>query len=60
VSALPASFRPVITIGSEHARVLVEQMVTVPPERLGDLVGHLSRSELESITEALRAVLALD
>lgn len=53
-------FRPTITIAEEDTQVLLEQTVAVAAERLGDLVGHTSRSELEDIDRALRLVLQLD
>lgn len=52
--------RPTITIGSTDTRVLIDQITTVAPERLGKLVGHVSRNELDDIDRALRMVLALD
>ena len=58
-SARPASFRPEIEIQGKTTHVLVEQTAAVDPERLGDLVGHLSRPELAAVDEALRIVLHL-
>lgn len=49
-----------IEIGDERTNVLVEQTAAVAPERLGDLVGHVSRAELEEINQALRLALELD
>ena len=59
-SAHPGSFRPTVTIGSEQTQVLVEQTVAVAPERLGNLVDHVSRAELDQINDALRLALQLD
>lgn len=59
-SARPQSFRPTITIGHEKTQVLVEQTAAVAPERLGSLVGHVSRAELDEIDDALRLALQLD
>ena len=59
-SALPRSFRPTVTINGERTLVLVEQTAAVAPERLGDLVGHVTRSELDDIARALRMALELD
>ena len=59
-SARPSSFRPVISIGDEHTRVLVEQIAAVNPGRLGKLVGRVGRSELSAIGDAMRLVLELD
>jgi mRNA interferase MazF len=59
-SALPRSFRPTITVNGEPTQVLIEQVTAVAPERLGELVGRVSRGEIEEINEALRLALELD
>ena len=59
-SAAPRIFRPTITVGKDQTQVLTEQTVAVAPERLGELVGHVSLAELQAIDAALRLVLALD
>ena len=59
-SAAPRIFRPTISIGQEQTQVLVEQAAAVDRERLGLLVGHLTRDELEAINASLRLVLELD
>lgn len=59
-SALPRVFRPTITVRNEQTQVLVEQTTAVAPERLGELVGRVSRAELDEIDKALRLVLELD
>ena len=53
-SAQPRTFRPTITIGTEAIQVLIEQTVAVASERLGDLVGRVSRNELDAINDAWR------
>lgn len=58
-SAVPASFRPTITVGERETRVLVEQTTVVDPERLGGSVGRLESSEMRAIDEALALVLGL-
>jgi len=40
--------------------VLIEQTTAVAPEGRGQLVGHVSRNELEQINDALRRAFALD
>jgi mRNA interferase MazF len=40
--------------------VLIEQTTPVVPERLGELVGHISRNESEQINDALRLAFTLD
>ena len=59
-SARPASFRPEVEIGGDVTRVLVEQTAAVDPERLGDLVGHLTRAEMDDVDAGLRTVLGLE
>lgn len=59
-SAPARVFRPTITIRQEQTQVLIEQTIAVAPERLGELVGHVSRSELEEINSSLRLALELD
>jgi mRNA interferase MazF len=58
-SARPTSFRPEIEIQGKTTYVLVEQTAAVDPERLGELVGHLTRAELTAVDGALRTVLHL-
>jgi mRNA interferase MazF len=59
-SAAPRSFRPTIVVEDQETQVLVEQTAAVAPERLGDLVGHVSHDELRQIDGALRLALELD
>jgi mRNA interferase MazF len=59
-SANPASFRPEIELGGETTRVLVEQTAAIDPQRLGQMVGHLSARELIQVSTALRIVLGLN
>ena len=59
-SASPRVFRPTVVIEGEETQVLIEQTTAVAPERLGALVGHVSRSELDQIDDALRLVFELD
>lgn len=59
-SAAARIFRPTITVAGEPTQVLIEQTSAVAPERLGELVGHVSRPELEEIDSALRLALQLD
>ena len=59
-SAPPRIFRPTITIGDEPTQVLTEQTAAVAPERLGDLVGHVSLDDMQQIEAAMRLTLALD
>ncbi len=56
-SARDTSFRPVITIDGAETKVLAEQTAAVDPQRLGEHVGHLTHSELDAVTSALRVVL---
>ena len=59
-SAPSRIFRPTIIIGQEETHVLIEQTTAVARERLGELVGHVSRQEFDEINIALRLVLQLD
>jgi mRNA interferase MazF len=58
-SARPTSFRPEIEIEGKTTLVLLEQTAAVDPERLGHLVGHLTRREMSTVDAALRVVLGL-
>jgi len=58
-SARGASFRPVIEIDGEQIAVLIEQTAAIDPQRLGSVVGHLSRAEIDAVDAALRVVLGL-
>lgn len=53
-------FRPSIFVNGQSTQVLTEQCAAVAPERLGELVGRVTHSELQSINAALRLVLELD
>jgi mRNA interferase MazF len=57
--ALPASFRPTITLKGEETRVLVEQTVVVDPQRLGRSAGRLDAGELRAVDESLTLILGL-
>lgn len=57
MGALPASFRPAITLDGRTTRVIVEQTTVVDPERLGRSVGRLDASELRAVDDALRLIL---
>lgn len=59
-AAKACAVRPTITIGEDETQVLVEQTAAVAPQRLGELVGHVSRVDLEAIDTALRMALQLD
>jgi mRNA interferase MazF len=58
-SALPASFRPVISLGEAETRVLVEQTTVVDPQRLGRSAGRLEPGELRAVDDALALILGL-
>jgi mRNA interferase MazF len=57
---MPRIFRPIIRLHDEETQVLVEQATAVSPERLGELVGHVSHDELEQINGAIRLAFGLD
>ena len=56
-SARPASFRPEVEIDGKTSLVLVEQIAAIDPERIGQLVGHLSQREMTTVDAAIRTVL---
>lgn len=58
-SALPASFRPAITLDRTGTCVLVEQTTVVDPQRLGRSAGRLEPSEMRAVDEALALILGL-
>jgi mRNA interferase MazF len=49
-----------VEIRDQPTRVLVEQTTAVDPERLGQLVGHLTGREIAAVDEALVVVLGLN
>jgi mRNA interferase MazF len=58
-SALPATFRPEVTIRGRSTRVLVEQLGAVDPARLGRPAGLLPPEDMRSVDDALAVVLGL-
>jgi|SRR5918992_5527567 mRNA interferase MazF len=58
-SAPARSFRPLIELGGDATRVLVEQLTAVSTERLGESAGRLNAQELRAVDEALTVVLGL-
>lgn len=58
-SALQTRFRPVIAVGGEPTKVLVEQLGAVDIRRASDVVGHVSVEEMWSIDDALALVVGL-
>jgi mRNA interferase MazF len=58
--ALPASFRPEITVAGMPTRVLVDQLRAVDPRRLGQSMGLVGFGALEDIDVALLTILGLD
>lgn len=58
-SALAASFRPEVEIVGQRTRVMVEQLRALDVQRLAELAGRLSSSEMADVDEALTLVLAL-
>jgi mRNA interferase MazF len=58
-SAPARSFRPMVDVGGQSTRVLVEQTTAISPERLGESVGRLNANELRDLDAALAFVLGL-
>ncbi|WP_218880105.1 type II toxin-antitoxin system PemK/MazF family toxin [Kineosphaera limosa] len=59
-AATPRSFRPEVEIEGRATCVLLEHLRGIDTARLGARVGHLSRTELAAVEEALELVLGLD
>jgi mRNA interferase MazF len=58
-SAMPASFRPEVTIEGERTRVMVDHLTATDLSRIGDAVRMLSWEELADVDRALALVLGL-
>lgn len=58
-SALPASFRPEVTMNGTTTKVLVEHVGAVDVSRLGELASHISPEEQWGIDAALLTVFGL-
>ena len=58
-SAVPTYFRPVIELGGEKTRVMVEQLRPVDVRRLNDFAGRLTPREQMDVDDALELVLGL-
>jgi mRNA interferase MazF len=58
-SALQTHFRPVIAIGRETTKVLVEQLAAIDVRRANENVGRVSVEEMWAIDDALALVLGL-
>ncbi|MBM4707890.1 type II toxin-antitoxin system PemK/MazF family toxin [Rhodococcus hoagii] len=56
---LGRSWRVPITVKGEKSLLLIEQTRAVDKSRVGELVGHVTRDELDRIAEALAMVLDL-
>lgn len=59
ISAIPASFRPTITIDGRETRILVEQTTVVDPQRLGRSAGRLDAGEMRAVDDSLVLLLGL-
>ena len=57
--ARAATFRPLIELGGQETRVLVEQTSVVDPVRLGASAGRLAAAELRAVDDALLLVLGV-
>jgi mRNA interferase MazF len=55
-SAIPTQFRPVVTIGGEATKVLIEQLGAVDVRRTSEKVGQVSVEEMWAIDDALTLV----
>jgi mRNA interferase MazF len=59
MAALPATFRPAITVEDTRTRVLVELLRTIDLRHLTDHAGHLTVAEQRDVDAALELVLDL-
>ncbi|MEP1126591.1 MAG: type II toxin-antitoxin system PemK/MazF family toxin [Ilumatobacter sp.] len=57
--AQPSSFRPEVEVDGIATRVLTDQLRAADISRIGDVVGHLSVSEMWSLERAMGRVLDL-
>ncbi|MGH3300288.1 MAG: type II toxin-antitoxin system PemK/MazF family toxin [Streptosporangiaceae bacterium] len=58
-SAKWAQYRPEIEVDGTATRVLIEQTMTVDPQRLGEFAGRLDAQEMSAVDDALKLVYAL-
>ncbi|WP_159851313.1 type II toxin-antitoxin system PemK/MazF family toxin [Nocardia sp. CY41] len=58
-SAGPAVYRPEIELEGTRTRILIDQIFTVSPERLGAFKGRLDGTELAEVDRALMLKLGL-
>lgn len=58
-SAPARSFRPEVTVTGQQTRVMTEQVTAIDPQRLGDLVDHLSLADMQAVDRALKTTLGL-
>lgn len=52
-------FRPIVTIGRDSTKVLVEQMAAIDVRRASETVGQVSIEEMWAIDDALTLVVGL-
>ena len=58
-SAMQTHFRPIVTIGRDSTKVLVEQMAAIDVRRASETVGQVSIEEMWAIDDALTLVVGL-
>ncbi|MFI1918955.1 type II toxin-antitoxin system PemK/MazF family toxin [Nocardia sp. NPDC020380] len=58
-SAQPSRFRPTANIDGRETRLLVDQMRSIDSDYLHDMVGYLTREEMDSLETAIREYLDL-
>lgn len=58
-SAQPAIFRPEIEMDGTRTLVLVDQMRSVDPNRLGDFAGRLDAAETGEVDQAVKLILSI-
>jgi mRNA interferase MazF len=58
-SAMQTLFRPVITIGKDATKVLIEQLVAIDVRRATEKIGQITVEEMWAIDDALSLVVGL-
>lgn len=59
-SAQPAPYRPEVNFGAGLTKVMIDQMMAINPQRLGDHAGYVRLHEMQAIEHAMRLILGLD
>ena len=58
-SAQFSRIRPEIRIAGQSTLVMADQTMAIDPDRLGEVVDHIGRADMDEIDRALKLVLGL-